>query len=138
MFEAEKTQGLWTRLQRHYAVTDQSGELIGVLREEMERNAQVNLEFHIESSLPARSEMLQDALQAYLDYRQSWWLTSRIDCHLLGPQAAEKAVLAGLGFELQLSAAEAWMHLGELVSLDVYAWIPQWVRDNRAADGIGE
>jgi len=136
-FEDEKEPGLWGRRKRYFTVTDMQGEICGVLLEAQERLG-LSIALQISASRSDRDTLGPDALATHIEYRRSWHNTPRIEMLVLEPQVAERAWLERAGFEYQFRAAEAWLYLGEVVDLHAYAWIADWVRSNRAADGIGE
>jgi hypothetical protein len=137
-FEDEKEPGLWGRTKRVFAVTTLDGTLVGVLREELERLGAVDLELHIAQEHPDRAALGRDALAAYVEYKRGWQYTPRIGITLLEFQDQEREWALAAGFEHDLRCREAWLHRGEYIAFDVYAWRPDWVKANRAPDGIGQ
>lgn len=136
-FEDEKFPGLWGQRERYFAISDMQDQLCGVLREEQERGGQVELDFHVVATRPDREELGRDMLAAYRDYKTNWWTINRIETALLSTQSSEREWLLGLGFDHEFTARRAWLHLGEIVDLEIYAWLPERVLANRAPDGIG-
>ena len=137
-FEDEKKPGLWHRDKRFFAITDHAGALVGVLMEEQERSGRADIELHIAKSRTDRDALGPDALATYVEYKRSWQHCPRISTCVLEVQVAERAWLLACGFTHEMHCAEAWLYQGQVVAFDIYAWIPQWVRDNRAPDGIGQ
>jgi hypothetical protein len=137
-FEDEKEPGLWNRTSKFYVVTDQTGVLVGALREELDRLNGCDVELHIALARGDRDALGQDALRSYMEYKRGWQGTLRIDMALLPVQAAEREWLLANGFERHLRCEEAWLYRGELLPLEIYGWLAPEVAGNRAPDGIGQ
>jgi RimJ/RimL family protein N-acetyltransferase len=137
-FEDEKSPGLWSARKRYYMVTDTAGTPVGALFEEVGRLGGSEILFHVALARPDRDALGPDMLRAFLAYKCSWQNCPRLESAVLEPQAAERAWLAACGFEHEIHCAEAWLHQGRYVGLEIYAWLAQWVQANRAAGGIGQ
>jgi hypothetical protein len=137
-FEDEKHPGLWGSKHRIFAITDRDGALVGAVREELERLGSVDLELHIAAGHPQRDALGRDALATYVEYKRGWQYTPRIGLKLLEFQQAEREWAQACGFAFDLRAEEAWLHQGRFIAFEIYAWHPDWVKANRAPDGIGQ
>jgi hypothetical protein len=137
-FDDEHKPGLWSAKERWLAITDPQGAICGLLMEERDFNGHSDIEFHIRLSHPQRAALGRDALEAYLQLKQRWFNPTRIQAAVLSVQADERSWLEACGFNFEFTAKRTFMYLGQAVDLDILAWHPQWVLDNRAPDGIGQ
>jgi hypothetical protein len=137
-FNDDKEPGLWGRDKRYLVVTDFDGVVCGLLMEGLQRLGGATVEFHIADARADRDVLGSDALAVYKEYKRSWFNCPRIEVFIVAVEDAKREWLRSSGFELEIECKESWLYQGEVATIEVWAWIADWVLANRAADGVGE